>query len=109
MAGGVGNDTYEVTDAGDVVTEAAGEGIDTIWTAVNYALTNISKQENLFYGGAGNYTSSGNDRYNRIAGLTGDDILSGGAGNDVLIGDAGNDLRSGEGRVGMVCGGGGEE
>src|SRR2546425_5446313 len=58
--------------------------LDTIWTAVNYALTNTSEVENLFYGGAGNFTGSGNDLDNRIAGLTGDDILSGGEHNAEL-------------------------
>ena len=34
MVGGTGNDTYTVDNAGDVVTEAAGEGTDTIKTSL---------------------------------------------------------------------------
>ena len=30
MSGGTGNDTYVVDAAGDVVTEATGEGTDTV-------------------------------------------------------------------------------
>ena len=30
MVGGLGNDTYVVDNTGDVVTENAGEGIDTV-------------------------------------------------------------------------------
>ena len=91
MAGGPGNDTYEVTEAGDVVNEAAGEGIDTIWTSVNYALSNASEVENLMYGGSGNFIGTGNDLANLIAGGAGADMLDGGAGNDTLNGGAGND------------------
>ena len=92
MIGGAGNDIYEVTDTGDVVTEAAGSGIDTIWTSVDYALNNISEVENLMYGGAGNFTGTGNDLANTIVGGSGADTLNGAGGNDVLTGGAGNDI-----------------
>ena len=92
MFGGIGNDTYEVTDAGDVVQENSSEGIDTIWTSVNYALSNTSEVENLMFGGLGVFIGTGNDLNNLIVGGAGNDTLNGGAGNDTLIGNAGNDI-----------------
>ena len=76
MAGGVGNDVYEVTSVGEVVTELAGAGNDTVWTSLaSYTLD--ANVENLFFGGSGNFVGVGNVLAN---------MLVGGAGNDVLIG-----------------------
>src|SRR5262249_50756476 len=38
MIGGTGNDTFFVNDAGDVVTESAGEGTDTVFAQISYTL-----------------------------------------------------------------------
>ncbi|MBP2310693.1 tandem-95 repeat protein [Azospirillum melinis] len=94
MAGGFGNDVYLVDDAGDVVTELAGQGTDEVRTSLSvYALgANI---ELLTYSGSGPFTGTGNDLANRLAGAGGDDSLSGGAGNDTLIGGAGADTLDG--------------
>ena len=71
LAGGAGNDTYYVNSAGDVVIEAAGEGVDTVWSFVNaYALT--ANVENLSFNGIGNFTGVGNALANTIVGSAGD-------------------------------------
>ena len=38
LLGGAGDDTYGVDQAGDVVTEQANEGIDTVQTDLTYTL-----------------------------------------------------------------------
>jgi Ca2+-binding RTX toxin-like protein len=93
MAGGVGNDTYFVDNAGDVVNENLGEGSDTIFASVNYALTAGSEIEFLrANAGATGLSLTGNALANAIVGGVGSDTLDGGAGNDVLGGGAGNDV-----------------
>jgi len=90
MAGGLSNDTYIVDNAGDVVTEGAGAGIDTVLTTLN-AYTLGSNVDNLIFTGAGNFTGTGNTLANVITGGTGNDTLSGGTGADTMIGGTGND------------------
>ncbi|MGO7057786.1 hypothetical protein ACCS70_36640, partial [Rhizobium ruizarguesonis] len=48
LIGGEGNDTFIVDNAGDVVTEAANEGIDTVRTTLA-AHTLAANVENLTY------------------------------------------------------------
>ncbi|CAD5107743.1 peroxidase family protein [Zestomonas carbonaria] len=91
LVGGTGDDTYEVTEAGDQVVELAGQGIDTVWAHVS-SYTLSANVENLLYGGAGNFTGTGNALDNLIQGGAGNDVLNGGGGNDTLIGGAGNDI-----------------
>ncbi|EJM69692.1 calcium-binding protein, partial [Pseudomonas sp. GM55] len=79
------------TDLGDVVSELAGAGIDTVWTSLaSYTLG--ANVENLFFGGTGNFLGSGNELDNVIVGGAGNDVLIGGAGNDTQVGGAGNDI-----------------
>ena len=86
--GGTGDDTYEVTEAGDVVVEAAGEGIDTIFSYVTYTLG--ANVENLRLVGTA-VNATGNALNNMIVGNDGNNVLIGGAGNDIMVGSLGND------------------
>ena len=90
MVGLTGNDTYFVNDAGDIVYELAGFGIDTVWTTLA-TTTPWANVEILRFNGVGNFTGIGNGLDNTIAGSAGNDRLEGGDGNDVLIGGAGAD------------------
>jgi Ca2+-binding RTX toxin-like protein len=94
MTGGAGNDTYYVDSLADVVIEAAGGGIDTVFTTIaNYvAPANV---ENVVFIGAGNTTLTGDGGDNTLSGGAGDDTLSGAGGNDTLNGNAGNDTLNG--------------
>ena len=96
LAGGIGNDTYVVA-AGDTVSEAADEGMDTVQTALTtYTLT--ANVENLTYTGTANSTGTGftgNALDNLISAGAGNQSLNGGAGNDTLIGGLGNDTLNG--------------
>ncbi len=89
MAGKGGNDTYVVDDAGDVVTELAGEGTDTVQTALGYTLG--ANLENLTLTGSANVNATGNALNNALVGNSGNNTLDGGAGVDTLSGGAGND------------------
>ena len=96
LVGGLGNDTYVVDNTGDVVTENAGEGTDTVQSTVTYTLS--ANVENLTLtsaiSGTGNDEANiiiGNGVANILTGLGGNDTLNGMAGSDTLIGGLGND------------------
>src|SRR5262245_28814046 len=89
MSGGLGNDVYFVDDPGDFVFENANEGIDAVFSTVNYTLT--ANVETLVLQGNGNLSGTGNALANSIFGNSGNNTLDGGAGADVLTGGAGND------------------
>ncbi|ESQ73535.1 hypothetical protein ABAC402_18860 [Asticcacaulis sp. AC402] len=94
MAGGLGNDTYWILDAGDVINEAAGAGTDLVLATLDYSLAG-KQVENLFLAGNDNLNGSGNGLANQIRGNEGNNVLSGGAGLDTLDGQNGNDRLDG--------------
>jgi Ca2+-binding RTX toxin-like protein len=91
MAGGAGDDVYNVDDAGDQVVEAPGAGFDVVHTTLNsYALTD--NVEWVSFTGAGNFSGTGNDGDNWLVGGSGNDTLDGGLGADTMVGGLGDDL-----------------
>ncbi|HEV7660388.1 MAG TPA: M10 family metallopeptidase C-terminal domain-containing protein [Allosphingosinicella sp.] len=95
LEGGIGDDTYYIDDAGDLVTELAGEGFDVIYTSVSYALAAGSEVEWL--SASTNYGTetihlTGNEIANLLIANQGNNILNGGGGADVLIGLGGHDV-----------------
>ena len=98
MFGGAGNDTYVVDNAGDVVNETGGSGIDTVQSSVSFSLADpvhaIGNIENLTLTGTANINATGNALDNVLIGNSGANVLTGGAGADTLDGGDGNDTAS---------------
>ncbi|TAN49449.1 MAG: calcium-binding protein [Methylococcaceae bacterium] len=99
LVGNAGNDVYIVSVNTEVVTEASGQGTDTVKSAVTFTIP--SNVENLVLlgtsainatGDAGNNALTGNSGINTLTGNNGNDTLDGGAGVDTLVGGAGNDI-----------------
>ncbi|MEQ1844785.1 MAG: calcium-binding protein, partial [Nitrospira sp.] len=80
LIGGAGDDTYLVDVAGDVVTELANEGLDTVRSAATYQLS--AYVENLTLTGSSSINGTGNDLDNVLTGNSAANVLTGGLGND---------------------------
>jgi len=117
LQGGLGNDTYLVHDAGDIVRENAGAGTDLVISMIAHTLS--ANVENLLLGntggninGTGNALNNfieGNGGTNSLSGLGGNDSLYGYGGNDTLDGGAGDDLLNGGGGTDTMAGGAGND
>lgn len=92
MLGGIGDDLFFVESSGDIVTEDADAGIDSVSSAIDYVLT--ANVENLTLTGTA-VQGTGNELDNRISGNALGNRLDGGAGNDRLIGGDGVDFLTG--------------
>ncbi len=98
LIGGLGNDTYSVDHANDVIIELEGEGIDSVISSVSWALgehfEHLQLENSALYGIGNNHdnTLRGNNSSNTLIGYGGNDYLDGGsAGVDTLIGGTGDD------------------
>ena len=93
MVGGADNDVYIVDDAGDVVTEHAAGGYDTVFTSINHMLSD--HVDRLAVNGVSTTAAlslTGNGLANEISGNEGGNTIDGGAGADLLFGYGGNDF-----------------
>lgn len=115
LNGGRGADIYIVT-AGDIVSEAGGDGIDTVVSEGSFVLP--TAVEWLFLVGAaaadgtGNTSNNllgGNGAANRLDGASGNDTIDGADGNDTLLGGAGNDSLTAGDAADLVQGGAGKD
>ena len=90
--------SYPIIDY-DLVVEAAGEGIDTVYSLFDYTLTanveNLKLDSYEIIGGSSCYVhavrGTGNDLNNILTGNAGDNVLDGKAGADTMSGGDGND------------------
>lgn len=89
LIGGLGNDIFVVDNVGDVLTELAGQGTDTVQSSIAFALG--AEFENLTLTGTAAIAGTGNAQANVLVDNTGANTLDGGAGNDTLDGGSGAD------------------
>lgn len=95
LLGGSGNDSYWVDDVGDVVTENADEGLDTVNSALISFALGVNLENLTLKSGSAAANGNGNGLNNDIVGNENNNVLAGGAGNDTLDGGAGADTLSG--------------
>lgn len=90
MVGGLGNDSYYVDNAGDIVSETSSSGgVDTVFSSVTRTLGNF--QEKLILTGTAAINALGNSLSNTLSGNSAANVLNGAGGADTMVGGLGND------------------
>jgi len=108
LIGGLGDDIY-IVRAGDIVTETAGQGTDTIISSLAVDLSGLVNVENITLTGIGAVNATGNASKNLIKGNSATNILRGGAGTDTLYGLQGDDTLDGGSEADNLTGGKGND
>jgi Ca2+-binding RTX toxin-like protein len=94
LIGRGGNDTYIVDSTTVTITEAGGQGIDTVRASVSFTLTAGADVETLETTSAAGTTAinlTGNGAGNTVRGNNGSNVINGGGGRDDLVGLGGQD------------------
>jgi serralysin len=94
LIGGAGNDVYLVDNPGDVISEAAGAGSDTVVAAASYVLgagVSVETMTTLSASATTAIDLTGNELAQSLYGNAGNNVLTGGGGADYLVGGLGND------------------
>lgn len=111
LAGGLGDDSYLLIAAGDendLISENAGEGVDTVTTVFDFDLPD--NFENLILGRTtGPNEGNGNAENNVITGSLLNDLIRGRDGDDELIGGDGVDILLGQNGADTLTGGDGAD
>jgi Ca2+-binding RTX toxin-like protein len=89
LVGGAGDDVYVLDNPGDVVTELASQGYDTV--RAGFSMTLMANVEGLILTGTDNINATGNELNNGLVGNSGNNVLDGGLGLDAMAGGAGDD------------------
>jgi Ca2+-binding RTX toxin-like protein len=105
----MGNDTYYVDAAGDMVVEQAGQGSDTVMVNTAFYALGAGAEVETVAAGAGVLSLAGSNFANAIIGNSLSNSLWGQAGNDRLTGDLGNDRLYGGSGNDRVAGGSGND
>lgn len=93
MTGGAGDDTYQIDQLNDVISEAENAGNDTVLVGISYTLAD--NLENLTLLGLSNINGYGNNVDNLLIGNPAANSLIGGVGNDTLDGGALDEFTAG--------------
>ncbi|WGE90182.1 Ig-like domain-containing protein [Actinobacillus arthritidis] len=93
LFGEADNDIYIIDNNGDVITELSGEGEDTVYSSVDYSLS--ENVENLILTGTIATSAVGNAQDNTLVANNIGNILNGKSGIDRLIGGLGKDQLTG--------------
>jgi Ca2+-binding RTX toxin-like protein len=89
MVGGDGDDYYVADATGDIVTESANQGFDTVESSATFTLGSNIEAISLI--GTAAINATGNSLDNEMGGNDGDNVLDGKAGADYMWGGFGND------------------
>ena len=90
MYGGAGYDTYVVDNAGDVISEVYGGGLNAVESSVSWTL-GFYDFDRLTLTGSANISGTGNEWANILVGNAGNNVLNGGTGWDTMTGGLGDD------------------